>query len=55
MDMACRMHANVKSCDTSTSADGYRKVGWRVRGDGTRGTRGKETKEGEETRKDGYR
>jgi hypothetical protein len=55
METACRMHANVRSWDTSTSADEDRNVGWWVRGgDGTGGTRGKETDEGEETRKEVY-
>ena len=46
MDTVCRMHANVRSWDTSTSTDEDRKVGWWVRGGGgTGGTRGKETDE----------
>jgi len=50
MDTVCRMHANVRSWDTSTSTDEDRKVGWSVRGGGgTGGTRGKETDEWEET------
>jgi len=49
------MQANVRSWDTSTSADEDRKAGWWVRGgEGIGGTRGKETDEGEETRKDWY-
>jgi hypothetical protein len=52
MGTACRMHANVRSWYTSTSADEDWKVGWWVRGEeGTGGTRGKEKNKGEETRK----
>jgi len=56
MDTARRMYANVRSWDTSISADENRKVGWSVRGgDETGRTRGKEINEGEERRKVGYR